>query len=87
METGWIVREVGRQPWIIYGVLRTGDAASPIPVGTVSASLAAFIAIYVMLLVVFFVVGRYLISRGPDLDGDSGGMAETHTDSSRQGVA
>jgi cytochrome d ubiquinol oxidase subunit I len=87
METGWIVREVGRQPWIIYGVLRTGDAASPIPVGTVSASLAAFIAIYVMLLVVFFVVGRYLISRGPDLDGDSGGMAETHTDSSRQGAA
>jgi hypothetical protein len=40
-----------------------------------------------MLLAVFFVVGRYLISRGPDLDGDQGGMAETHTDSSRQGAA
>ena len=87
METGWIVREVGRQPWIIYGVLRTGDSASPIPVETVTASLAAFVAIYLLLLVVFFVVGRYLISKGPDLDGENGGMAETQTHSSRQGAA
>jgi len=87
METGWIVREVGRQPWIIYGVLRTGDSASPIPAGTVSASLAAFVAIYLMLLVVFFVVGRYLILRGPDLDGEKSGMAEQQTHSPRQGAA
>jgi cytochrome bd ubiquinol oxidase subunit I len=87
METGWIVREVGRQPWIIYGVLRTGDSASPIPAQAVSASLVAFIAIYLMLLAVFFFVGRYLIRRGPDLDGQSGGAAGTQTESSRQGAA
>jgi cytochrome d ubiquinol oxidase subunit I len=87
METGWIVREVGRQPWIIYGALRTGDAASSIPVHTVSVSLAAFIAIYLMLLVIFFVVGRYLILRGPGPGGEKDGAAETQADSSRQGAA
>ena len=86
METGWIVREVGRQPWIIYGVLRTGDSASPIPVEAVSASLAAFVVIYLMLLAVFVVVGRYLILRGPDLDAEIRDMAETQIHSSRQGA-
>jgi cytochrome bd ubiquinol oxidase subunit I len=86
METGWIVREVGRQPWIIYGVLRTGDSASPIPAGAVSASLAAFIAIYVMLLIVFLVVGRYLILRGPDLDAGKRDIADAQIYSSQQGA-
>jgi cytochrome d ubiquinol oxidase subunit I len=31
IEAGWTVTEVGRQPWIIYGVLRTKDAVSPMP--------------------------------------------------------
>ena len=31
VEAGWTVTEVGRQPWIIYGVLRTADAVTPMP--------------------------------------------------------
>jgi cytochrome d ubiquinol oxidase subunit I len=31
VEAGWTVTEVGRQPWIIYGVMRTADAVSPMP--------------------------------------------------------
>ncbi len=31
IEAGWIVTEVGRQPWIIYGVMRTADAVTPMP--------------------------------------------------------
>ncbi|HTZ41375.1 MAG TPA: cytochrome ubiquinol oxidase subunit I [Syntrophales bacterium] len=69
METGWIVREVGRQPWIIYGVLRTKDSASSVPVEAVWASFVAFVVVYLMLLALFFVVGRMLVRRGPDLDG------------------
>jgi cytochrome d ubiquinol oxidase subunit I len=68
METGWIVREVGRQPWVIYGVLRTKDSVSPVPVEAVWGSFAAFVVVYMMLLAVFFVVGRMLILRGPDLE-------------------
>jgi cytochrome d ubiquinol oxidase subunit I len=31
IEAGWTVTEVGRQPWIVYGVLRTADAVTPMP--------------------------------------------------------
>lgn len=43
---GWIVTEVGRQPWIVYRVLRTADASSPIAGSQVAVSLAAFIILY-----------------------------------------
>ena len=39
---GWLVREVGRQPWAVYGVLRTSDAVSTLDAGTLRASLVAF---------------------------------------------
>jgi cytochrome d ubiquinol oxidase subunit I len=59
---GWIVTEVGRQPWIVYHVLRTADAHSPISGTQVGLSLAAFIVLYSLLGLVayylMFEVGR-----------------------------
>ncbi|MGR8932893.1 MAG: cytochrome ubiquinol oxidase subunit I [Gammaproteobacteria bacterium] len=66
-ECGWIVREVGRQPWAIYGVLRTRDAASNLPVPAVAASLTAFVAIYAILLLLFLIFAGRIIRNGPDL--------------------
>ena len=43
---GWVTTEVGRQPWTIYGLLRTADAASPLDAPAVATSLAAFVVIY-----------------------------------------
>lgn len=43
---GWITTEVGRQPFVVYGVLRTADAASPLDAPAVAASLLAFILVY-----------------------------------------
>ena len=43
---GWIVTEVGRQPWVITGLLRTADAASPLGAPAVAASLVAFVLVY-----------------------------------------
>jgi cytochrome d ubiquinol oxidase subunit I len=43
---GWVTTETGRQPWTIYGVLRTADSVSPIGAPAVGASLAAFIIVY-----------------------------------------
>jgi cytochrome d ubiquinol oxidase subunit I len=52
-EMGWVVAEIGRQPWIVYGLLRTSDAASKnLTPGDVLGSLIAFIVIYVSLAVV-----------------------------------
>ncbi len=62
---GWVVAEVGRQPYVIYGVLRTADAVSPVSRGQVSVSLVAFMVIYA---VVFSVGALYilrLIAAGP----------------------
>ena len=43
---GWITTEVGRQPWVIYGLLRTRDAVSPIASAGVTGSLIAFVLVY-----------------------------------------
>ena len=59
IEAGWVLAEVGRQPWIVYGLMRTADAASPLTGGQVMASLAAFILVYGLL----GLLGYYLIAK------------------------
>jgi cytochrome bd ubiquinol oxidase subunit I len=58
-EAGWVVTEVGRQPWIVYGVLRTADAVTPMP-GLV-VPFALFTLLYLFLGVVTVVLLRRLI--------------------------
>ncbi|WP_156678357.1 cytochrome ubiquinol oxidase subunit I [Sphingomonas profundi] len=43
---GWVTTEVGRQPWVIYGVMRTSEAVSPIATPGVTGSLMAFVIVY-----------------------------------------
>jgi cytochrome d ubiquinol oxidase subunit I len=62
---GWIVAEVGRQPWTIYGVLRTADSASPVGAGQVSASLLGFIVVYAVVFSAGAIYILRLIARGP----------------------
>ncbi|MBU2621081.1 MAG: cytochrome ubiquinol oxidase subunit I [Proteobacteria bacterium] len=57
IEAGWVLAEVGRQPWIVYGLMKTSDAVSPLASSQVLVSLAAFIVIYGLL----GVAGFYLI--------------------------
>jgi len=66
MEAGWVVREVGRQPWVIQGVLRTEDGVSRLPAETVAGSLIGFVAIYFLLLIIFLVLAKRLLNKGPD---------------------
>lgn len=67
METGWLTREIGRQPWVIHGMLRTGESASRIPAQTVAASLVAFAVVYAFLTILFFFFARGIVARGPDV--------------------
>jgi cytochrome d ubiquinol oxidase subunit I len=65
MQAGWVVAEVGRQPWIVYGLMRTSDAASPVAGGQVLSSLIAFILVYGILgLVGFYLIAKNAI-KGP----------------------
>ena len=43
---GWMLAEVGRQPWIVYSLMRTSDAVSPVPSSSVAVSLLSFIVVY-----------------------------------------
>ena len=56
---GWITTEVGRQPWTVYGLLRTADSVSPLDAAAVGASLIAFIVVYFVL----FGAGTFYILR------------------------
>lgn len=56
---GWFTAEVGRQPYVVYGALRTAQAVSPVTVGQVSFSLAAFLIVYA----VVFTAGALYIGR------------------------
>ncbi|NII83649.1 MULTISPECIES: cytochrome ubiquinol oxidase subunit I [unclassified Pedobacter] len=59
LEAGWVVTEVGRQPWIIYGVMRTKDAVTPMP--GIAYSFYIFSAIYVSLsIIVTFLLYRQI---------------------------
>jgi len=49
MQAGWAVAEVGRQPWIVYGLMRTADAVSPITAGQAGGSLVAMVLLYTLL--------------------------------------
>lgn len=64
MEAGWVTREVGRQPYIVYGFLRTSGSASALPAGA-GFSLFAFAAVYLVLLAAFCVFGAMVLARGP----------------------
>lgn len=49
MQAGWAVAEVGRQPWIVYGLMRTADAVSPVSATQVGSSLVAMVLLYTLL--------------------------------------
>jgi cytochrome d ubiquinol oxidase subunit I len=57
--SGWITTEVGRQPWIAYGILRTADAISPVSAASVLTTLILFVIVYGIV----FTMGIYYINR------------------------
>ncbi|HEY0218409.1 MAG TPA: cytochrome ubiquinol oxidase subunit I, partial [Afipia sp.] len=67
-ELGWIVAEVGRQPWVIEGVLPTFLAVSNLPASNIWITLAGFVVFYSTLAVVDVFLMLKTIKAGPDLD-------------------
>ena len=64
---GWMSAELGRQPWLVYGVLRTVDGTSPaVPAGTALFTLIGFCGLYFLLTVLFLFLVQQEIVRGPE---------------------
>jgi cytochrome d ubiquinol oxidase subunit I len=76
---GWFVTEVGRQPYLVYGVVRTAESASPVQATPIAISLAAFVVVYTFV----FGAGSYyilkLIGKGPQAHEDPYGSHGIHT--------
>ena len=60
---GWYVTEIGRQPYIVYGVLRTADTASAVPSPYIALTLAIYVTVYLALLVAYVGVIRYMAEK------------------------
>lgn len=65
---GWIAAEVGRQPYVVYGVLRTADAVSPVPAGSVAMSLIFFMVVYAIVFTAGALYILRLMANGPDTE-------------------
>ncbi len=63
---GWAVAEIGRQPWIVYNLMRTSDAVSPVPASSVAISLVAFTVVFIFLGVVDICLLRKYARKGPE---------------------
>ncbi len=65
-QAGWAVAELGRQPWIVYGIMKTHEAVSPtLSAGETLASLIMFLCIYALLLALFIYQITHKIHKGP----------------------
>jgi cytochrome d ubiquinol oxidase subunit I len=64
--SGWYVTEIGRQPWLVHGVLTTAQAASQVPAGNIAISLAMYLTLYVALLSAYVSVVFYLAKKAVD---------------------
>jgi cytochrome d ubiquinol oxidase subunit I len=68
IQLGWLLTEIGRQPWIVYGLIRTSDAVSPIAASQAAISLIGFVVVYSLLGIAgFSLIAKYAL-KGPDSD-------------------
>ncbi len=72
---GWYVTEIGRQPWLVYGVLKTADTVAKLPAPTVATSLIMYLLIYAVLITAFIGVVFYLAKKAAKQGTESLGPA------------
>jgi len=66
IQAGWALTEVGRQPWVVYGVMKTADAVSKLDASQVWASFLAFIVVYTLLGIAAFTLIVSTARKGPE---------------------
>jgi len=61
---GWLVTEIGRQPWLVTGILRTADAAGKVSGAQIGASLTGYVLTYTLMLLAYMIVLTHLAGKG-----------------------
>ena len=62
---GWYVTEIGRQPFIVYGLVRTADVVSKVPSSMIGLTLALYVTLYLALITAYVTVLKYMAEK-PD---------------------
>jgi cytochrome d ubiquinol oxidase subunit I len=76
---GWIMTEVGRQPWVVFGLMTTADAVSPnVPAATILFSIIMYLLVFTILAVVMIYLLVREIKKGPEIHQNTG--VEVSTD-------
>jgi len=83
---GWYVTEIGRQPYLVYGVLKTADAASATPAPMIGLSLLMYLTVYVLLLFAFIRVLFVLATRAATIPAGAPAVADEPDDPTRSVV-
>jgi cytochrome d ubiquinol oxidase subunit I len=65
---GWYVTEIGRQPYIVFGLVRTADVASSVPGPLIALTLALYVTVYAALIVAYVSVLRYMAGKPEDTE-------------------
>jgi len=68
---GWYVTEIGRQPFVVFGLLRTADVASTVPAPMIALTLAMYLAMYLALIVAYVSVLKYMAEK-PESSNEAG---------------
>ncbi len=77
---GWYVTEIGRQPFLVSGVLRTADAATQLPSGNIALSLAMYLSIYLLLLIAYISTLFVMAHRAIRLEANNLHVSDMQTD-------
>jgi cytochrome bd ubiquinol oxidase subunit I len=64
--SGWYVTEIGRQPWIVQGLLKTADVASTTPASHIALTLGGYLITYILLIIAYVSVLRYMAEKPSD---------------------
>ena len=73
---GWYVTEIGRQPFIVFGLIRVDEVASKIPSPMIAATLALYVTVYVALIVAYVRVVKYMAGKPVEMPADPSVMPE-----------
>ncbi|MER6946674.1 cytochrome ubiquinol oxidase subunit I [Nonomuraea sp. NPDC000554] len=79
MLGGWVFREMGRQPWAVFGLLKTSEAMSPVTHGQITFSLTAFVTVFAVLILINYWLLARTARRGPEAVALGGGERQAET--------
>jgi cytochrome d ubiquinol oxidase subunit I len=63
---GWYVTEIGRQPFVVYGLVRTADVASKVPAGMIASTFVLYLVLYIVLIIAYVAVVKYMAEKAPE---------------------